>query len=259
MEYFLLAGAAFFAAMIDAIVGGGGLIQVPALFTILPQQLPATLLGTNKLAGIFGTGAASINYARQVKLAWSVAIPASIAALIFAFAGAYTVTHVPADFLRRLLPFILLAVGVYTFAKKDFGTVHAPHLSGEREKWIAFGIGAAIGFYDGFFGPGTGSFLVFIFVRIFAFDFLAASAVAKIVNVACNLAALTWFSYSGHVLWEIGLVMAACQIAGSMVGSRLAIKHGSGFVRKLFLIVVAALICKTAYDAFFDIIVKILR
>ncbi len=250
MEYLLLALAAFFAAMIDAVVGGGGLIQVPALFSVLPQQAPATLLGTNKLSSIFGTTAAAWSYSKRVTLAWRVALPASLAALVFAFAGAYTVTHVPPDFLRKLLPFILVAVGIYTFAKKDFGTTHAPHLSGKKEIIIACLIGAVIGFYDGFFGPGTGSFLVFLFVRVFSFDFLSASATAKIVNVACNFAALMWFGYSGHVLWLIGLMMAICQIAGSMLGSRLAIKHGSVFVRKAFLVVVCLLICKTAYDAF---------
>ncbi len=251
MEYFLLAIAAFLAGLIDAVVGGGGLIQVPALFAVLPQQAPATLLGTNKIAAIFGTGAAAWNYARRVTLVWRVALPASLAALVFAFAGAYTVTHVPADFMRKLLPFILLAVGAYTVAKKDFGETHTPHLSGKKEIIIAFVIGAGIGFYDGFFGPGTGSFLVFLFVRVFGFDFLSASASAKIVNVACNLTALAWFGYSGHVLWIMGLMMAVCQIAGSTVGTRLAIKHGSVFVRKLFLLVVALLICKTTYDAFF--------
>jgi len=110
-------------------------------------------------------------------------------------------------------------------------------------------IGAGIGFYDGFFGPGTGSFLVFLFVRIFGFDFLGASAVAKVVNVACNFAALVWFGYSGHLIWQLGATMAVAQIAGSIIGSRMAMKHGSGFVRKLFLVVVIVLIIKTGYDA----------
>jgi uncharacterized protein len=118
------------------------------------------------------------------------------------------------------------------------------------ERLLAMGVGAAIGFYDGFFGPGTGSFLIFLFVRFFGFDFLSASAAAKIVNVACNISALIWFGYSGHLLWQLGLLMAVCQIAGSLVGTRLALKHGSGFVRKLFLVVVGLLIVKTAFDTF---------
>ena len=245
-----LGGAAFAAGLVDAGVGGGGLIQIPAMFSLLPREAPATILGTNKLAAIFGTGSAAASYARRVRVAWSTAAPAAVAAFALSFVGAYTVTKVPADFVRALLPFVLVAVAVYTFMKKDLGSVHAPLHSGMTERIWAIGIGAAIGFYDGFFGPGTGSFLLFLFVRFFGFDFLSASAAAKIVNVACNLSALMWFGYSGHLLWQLGLMMAACQIVGSLVGTRLALKHGSGFVRKLFLLVVSALIVKTGYDSF---------
>ena len=250
MEYLILCVAAFGAGLIDAVVGGGGLIQVPALFAAMPTTAPAMLLGTNKLAGVWGTGAAAVNFARRVKVQWSTAVPTAMAAFALAFVGAYTVTRIPPDFLRKLLPFILVAFALYTLKKKDFGSVHAPAHAGWKEKTIAASVGGSIGFYDGFFGPGTGSFLVFLFVRFFGFDFLAASAVAKVVNVACNLAALLWFWYSGHLLWQIGLMMAICNVAGSLVGSRLAIRKGSGFVRKIFLLVVSALILKTGYDAF---------
>lgn len=245
----LLVGAAFLAGLVDAVVGGGGLIQIPVLFSVFPREIPATLLGTSKLAGIFGTGAAAVNYARRVRVAWSAAAPAAAAAFALSFAGAYTVTKVPADFVRLLLPCVLVAVAFYTFRKKDFGSVHAPVHSGNAERLLAIGMGACIGFYDGFFGPGTGSFLIFLFVRFFGFDFLSASAAAKIVNVACNFSALIWFGYSGHLMWQIGLLMAVCQVAGSLVGTRLAIKHGSAFVRKLFLVVVSGLIVKTGFDA----------
>lgn len=250
MDYLILCVAALIAGMIDAVVGGGGLIQIPALFSTLPNVVPATLLGTNKLAGVWGTGAAAISFARRVKVEWSTAPAAAVSAFVLAFLGAYTVTKVPPDFLRKLLPFILTAVALYTLSKKDFGSVHAPVHEGAKEKLIALGAGGCIGFYDGFFGPGTGSFLVFLFVHFFSFDFLGASAVAKVVNVACNFAALLWFGYSGHLMWQIGLMMAVCNVAGSLIGSRLPIKHGSGFVRKIFLFVVTALILKTGYDAF---------
>ncbi|CUI06378.1 sulfite exporter TauE/SafE family protein [Massilia antarctica] len=249
IDFALLGCAAFLAGLVDAVVGGGGLIQVPVLFSVFPHEVPATLLGTSKFAGIFGTGAAAVNYARKVRVAWSAAAPAAVSALLLSFAGAYTVTKVPADFVRTLLPFVLVAVAVYTFRKKDFGSVHAPLHSGMTERLVAVGIGAAIGFYDGFFGPGTGSFLLFLYVRFFGFDFLSASAAAKVVNVACNLSALIWFGYSGHILWQLGLLMAVCQVAGSLVGTKLAIKHGSAFVRKLFLVVVSLLIVKTSVDA----------
>jgi uncharacterized membrane protein YfcA len=250
IDVVLLGCAAFLAGLVDAVVGGGGLIQLPVLFAAFPSTVPATLLGTSKLAGIFGTAAAAVNYSRRVRLAWSTAAPAAVAAFIMAFVGAYVVTRVPADFMRALLPFVLVAVAVYTFRKNDFGGVHSPVHAGGAERLFAVCVGAGIGFYDGFFGPGTGSFLMFLFVRFFGFDFLSASACAKVVNVACNLAALLWFGYSGHLLWQLGAVMAVCQIAGSLVGTRLAIRHGSGFVRKLFLVVVSVLIVKTAYDAF---------
>jgi uncharacterized membrane protein YfcA len=249
VDFVMLGCAAFLAGLVDAVVGGGGLIQLPVVFSVFPREVPATLLGTSKLAGIFGTSAAAVNYARRVRVAWSAAAPAAVAAFALSFAGAYTVTRVPADFIRSLLPVVLLAVAVYTFRKKDFGSIHAPVHSGMTERLIAIGTGACIGFYDGFFGPGTGSFLMFMFVRFFGFDFLSASAAAKVVNVACNVSALLWFGYSGHLLWQLGLLMAVCQVAGSLVGTRLAIKHGSAFVRKLFLAVVSLLILKTGYDA----------
>jgi uncharacterized membrane protein YfcA len=249
IDFVMLGCAAFLAGLVDAVVGGGGLIQIPVMFSVFPGEVPATLLGTSKFAGIFGTGAAAVNYARRVRVAWSAAAPAAIAAFALSFAGAYTVTRIPGDFVRSLLPFVLLAVAIYTFKKKDFGSIHAPVHSGMTERMVAIGMGACIGFYDGFFGPGTGSFLIFLFVRFFGFDFLSASAAAKVVNVACNLSALMWFGYSGHLLWQLGLLMAVCQVAGSLVGTKLAIRHGSAFVRKLFLVVVSLLILKTGYDA----------
>lgn len=249
MEFVVLGCAAFMAGLVDAVVGGGGLIQLPALFSVMSRELPATLLGTSKLASVFGTTTAAVNYARRVRVAWSAAAPAAAAAFVLSFAGAYTVTRVPADFVRALLPLILLAVAIYTFRKKDLGSVHAPAHSGMNERLAAIAMGAVIGFYDGFFGPGTGSFLIFLYVRFFGFDFLSASAAAKVVNVACNVSALLWFGYSGHLLWQLGLVMGVCGIVGSLVGTRLALKHGSGFVRKLFLVVVGLLIVKTGYDA----------
>lgn len=251
MTEYLIAGAiAFLAGLIDSIVGGGGLISVPGLFSLYPTMVPATLLGTNKLGGIWGTATAAIHYAKVVKIDKAVVIPATLAALIFSFAGAYAVTQVSPEFLRKALPFILLSVAIYTFRRKNLGHHHAPvHSSGTASK-LALLTGGSIGFYDGFFGPGTGSFLIFIFVRVFGFDFLHASAMAKIVNVATNLAALILFGINGHLIWTIGAVMAVFNIGGSLIGSRLAIKHGSGFVRKLFLCIVSVLIIKTFYDAY---------
>jgi uncharacterized membrane protein YfcA len=250
MDFLILGLAAFLAGFVDAVVGGGGLIQLPALFSVLPNTMPATLLGTSKLAGIWGTSVAAVNYMKAVRIQWSVVLPSSLAAFICSFAGAFTVTHLPPTYLRTALPFILAAVAVYTFMRKDLGTLHKPVFTGDKERSIAMLIAAGIGFYDGFFGPGTGSFFIFLFVHFLGYDFLRASAVAKVLNVACNAAALLWFGYSGHIIWQVGLAMAVCGIAGSIAGSRLAIRNGSGFVRQMFLVVVTCLILKTAYDAF---------
>ena len=249
-SYVILCIGAFVAGLIDAVVGGGGLVLIPTLFSVFPNMQPATLFGTNKVASVMGTTAAAINFARKVRIEWSAAAPAALAAFALSFSGAYVVTHIPTDLVRKALPLILIAVAIYTLKKKDFGQTHTPLLSGGKERLYAVLIGGGVGFYDGVFGPGTGSFLVFLFVRVFGYDFLRASAVSKVVNIATNLAALSWFSYSGHVIWQLGLMMAVFNIAGSLVGTKLAIKHGSGFVRKLFLFVVGALILKTTYDAF---------
>ena len=250
MELVLISLASLLAGGIDSIVGGGGLILVPALFAVYPGAAPATLFGTNKSASVWGTTIATLQYSRRVQLRWPVLLPAALAALVGGFAGAWHVTLVDPSFLRKLLPFILLAVLLYTLAKKDLGSTHAPRHDRQRETLLACAIGAVIGWYDGFFGPGTGSFFIFLFVRLLGYDFLNASASAKLLNVATNLAAIALFAMKGHVWWHIGLVMAVANVAGSLLGTRLALKHGAGFVRGVFIVVVGALILKTGYDAF---------
>jgi len=249
-ELIVIALASLLAGFVDAVVGGGGLVLVPALFGVFPGAAPATLFGTNKGGAIWGTALAALQYSRRVTLPWHALLPAFVAALLGSFAGAWTVTLVPADGLRLALPFILLLVLIYTLAKKDMGRDHAPRLRGTTEICVASAIGLVIGFYDGFFGPGTGSFFVFLFVRLLGFDFLHASASAKILNTATNFAALALFASKGHVWWHIAAVMAVANVLGSLVGTRMALKHGAGFVRGAFIVVVTALILKTAWDGF---------
>jgi uncharacterized membrane protein YfcA len=250
METLVLTLASLFAGFIDSIVGGGGLILVPALFSVYPTAVPATLLGTNKATAVWGTGLATVQFARRVQLPWAALLPAATAALIGSLGGAWTVTLVSAEGLRKALPLVLVGVLAYTLARKDLGRSHTPHLAGPTQTLVACAIGVVLGFYDGFFGPGAGSFFVFAFVRLLGFDFLNASASAKLMNSATNIAALVLFAAKGHVWWHIALVMAVANIAGSLLGTRLALKHGAGFVRIGFIAVVSVLILKTGWDAF---------
>lgn len=253
LSWFVVLGlsvAAFFAGLIDSMVGGGGLIQIPSMFSLLGSVSHPTIFGTNKVASVVGTTSAAFRYGKAVRLPWNAVVPAALAALLCSFAGSYTVTFLPPGPLKMGLPVLLLLVAIYTFTNKNLGQYHAPKLSVVRERWLGFLMGAVVGFYDGFFGPGTGSFLMVGFVVIFGFDFLVASAGAKVVNIACNLASLAWFAPSGHVMWGLGLWMAFFNLAGSQVGSRLAIKKGAGFVRYALLGVVGCLIIKTAWDAY---------
>ncbi|TXI90536.1 MAG: sulfite exporter TauE/SafE family protein [Burkholderiaceae bacterium] len=250
VEFIILAIAAFLAGFVDAVVGGGGLIQLPSLFSVFPNGKPPMLIGTSKFAGIWGTGVAARNYLKSVSLRWALVLPSAVCAFGCAFLGAICLSYFPPTLLRKALPFVLVVIAVYTFWRKDLGVQHERRWSDRAELYLGMLVGAVIGFYDGFFGPGTGSFFVFAFVRIFGYDFLHASAASKLLNVSCNASALLWFGYSGNVMWLLGLWMAACGVVGSIAGSRLAIRHGSGFVRKIFLVVVLALIAKTSYDAF---------
>ena len=250
MELLFVSLASLLAGFVDSIVGGGGLILVPALFATFPAAHPATLFGTNKGASVWGTAFATWQYSRRVEMRWGALLPAAGAGFLAAFAGAWLVTVVSPAYLRRLLPLVLLAVLIYTVLKKDLGRTHAPRLSGSQEALVAAAIGAVVGFYDGFFGPGTGSFLVFLFVRLLGYDFLSASASAKLVNTATNVAALMLFVVKGHIWWHFVVAMALANVLGSLLGTRMALKHGTGFVRAVFIVVVSALILKTSYDAF---------
>lgn len=231
-------------------VGGGGLVLVPAMFAAFPATAPATLFGTNKSAAICGTAVATWQYSRRVRIDWASLWPAIVAALAGAFAGAWAVTVMHPGFLRKLLPFVLLAVLLYTLVKKDMGRAHAPRYSGLRQQAVATAVGLVVGWYDGFFGPGTGSFFVFLFVRLLGHDFLHASVNAKVLNLATNLAALALFASKGHVWWHFAVPLAAANVLGGVLGAWMALRYGTGFVRTVFIVVVGLLILKTGWDAF---------
>lgn len=254
MQVAWLTAAAFLAGLVDSVVGGGGLIQIPALFLLLPgaDLMPvATVLGTNKFSSICGTGTAVVQYARRVPLPWASLLPAAVMAFAFSFLGARTVTLLSGAVLRPLVLGLLVLVAIYTFARKDLGSRHAPALRPAGERLAGLGIGAVIGFYDGFFGPGTGSFLIFIFIGWLGFDFLRASASAKVINFATNLSAVGYFTAHGHVLFPYALPMAAANVAGSLVGSRLAVVRGNRFVRGFFLVAVTAMIMRFGWEVAF--------
>ncbi len=245
-----LCGFAFFAGFMDSMVGGGGLIQLPALLILLPGVAVPTVLGTNKLVSIAGTSVAARQYARHVRLDWPTLLPTAGAAFVCSGLGARAVILVHTSLLRPAILVLLVAVAVYVFRQKDFGALHAPKLSPSVRRWAGVGTGSVLGFYDGFFGPGTGSFLIFAFIGIFGLNFLTASASSKVVNAATNLAAVLLFGWTGHLLYALALPMAACNIGGSVVGTRLAVAKGSRFVRVLFLVVLSAIILRFAWDTF---------
>lgn len=245
-----LCGFAFFAGFVDAIVGGGGLIQLPALFIFQPFAPVAAILGTNKLSSIAGTAVAARQYARQVQIDWRITLPATIAAFVFSFLGARTASLVNPAILRPAILVLLIAVAIYTFIKKDFGAIPQAKLARNTQIWASLAMGTLIGFYDGIFGPGTGSFLTFSFIGIFGLNFLMAAASTKVVNFATNLSAMLYFAFTDHILYALALPMAVCNILGAILGAKMAIAKGSQFIRVLFLVVVSALILKFAHDTF---------
>ena len=250
MDVLIVTLASALAGFVDSIVGGGGLILVPALFATFPSAPPAAMLGTNKSAAVWGAAFSTWRYSRHVDMIWRSMLVAAVFTFVGACLGAWTVTQISPGLLRRALPFVLIALLVYTLARKDLGREHAPVWPARQERWLMSGMGLVVGFYDGFFGPGAGSFFVFFLVRALGYDFLHASASAKLLNTASNTAALLAFSWTGHVWWHLALPLAAANILGSWLGTRMALRHGAGFVRNVFMVVVGALILKTGYDGF---------
>ena len=250
LELIIVSLASFFAGTVDAIVGGGGLILLPALFAAFPTQHHANLLGVNKATSIWGTAAASLQYTKRVHLSWSTLGPALLACWGASALGAWAVTGISTQGLRLALPWVLTGLLGYTLMRKDLGKQHLPRCNPQQERWVLLFIGIGIGFYDGFFGPGTGSFLIFLMVRLLGYDFLNASAAAKLLNLASNFAAVSLFAWLGHIAWSIVMFTAVANVLGSLLGTRLALRHGAGFVRGVFIWVVLALILKTGYDAY---------
>jgi uncharacterized membrane protein YfcA len=240
--------AALLAGWIDAVSGGGGLVQLPALLIMLPGAAPAQVLATNKLSSVFGTAVATATYYRRVRPDLRTALPMAAVALLGAAGGAALASQLSASVFRPVVLVLLVAVAIYTVRRPDLGDVQALRWTGRRHYAAAVGVAAGIGFYDGIFGPGTGSFLVFAFVGLLGYSFLQASAKARMVNLATNLGALAVFIPQGAPLWGVGLGMAACNVAGGWLGAHAAIRRGSRFVRVVFLTVVSLLVLRLSWD-----------
>jgi hypothetical protein len=246
---FLLA-ASFFAGFIDSIAGGGGLIQLPALLIGLPKSETAEVLGTNKLSSVFGTTTAAALYRKQIKPDPKVLIAMALPAFLGSAGGALLASKIPTSSMRPMVLVLLIVVAVYTWFKPDLGKFENLRHLPKRRFQIAACAGVVIGFYDGIFGPGTGSFLMLILVASLGYAFITASAIAKVVNVATNVGAIMVFGINGAVIWQIGIILGVANISGAILGARLAIKGGSTLVRKVFLIVTVALIVKVGIATF---------
>lgn len=245
-----LAIASGSAGFVDAMAGGGGLIQLPALLIGLPNRDIALILGTNKVPSVFGTAAAARNYFENIKPDIPLTLTMMLPAFIGSMAGAALAASVPVSFFRPFIVLLLITVAIYTWRKPQLGMAENLKFTRNKRLVLVALIGFLIGFYDGIFGPGTGTFLVFFLVSVIGYAFLKASGTAKLVNLSTNIGAILSFHLTGHIWWQLGLLLAFANVTGAIIGSHLAIKGGSALVRKVFLLVVFLLITRVAWDTF---------
>lgn len=245
---FLLVLVGFSAGLMDAAVGGGGLLQLPGVFSLLPNVNIPAVLGINKFASCCGTGVATTQFIRKVKMPWKMLLPAAALAFVGSYIGAKLTAFVPMQYMKPLIFVIMVLMFIYTFTKKDLGQIVRQQELTPKEYRLGLFFGLLIGFYDGLLGPGTGSLLAFVFVRFFAFDFLQASASAKVLNLTTNLAALCFFIPSGHIIWHFAMPLALANLCGGFVGARLAIWGGTKFLRLGFMLILIILIGRFGYD-----------
>ncbi len=243
----LLLLAGFTAGWVDAVVGGGGLIQLPALL-LVPGISPVQALATNKVGSIMGTSVSALTYYRRVGPDLRTAAPMALAALVGAFGGAVLAAQIPSELFTPIILVVLLGVAGWTIARPRIGAQTDLRWSGRGHHLAAAALGLVIGAYDGLLGPGTGTFLVISLVSVLGYAFLPASALAKIVNFATNAGALLFFVPHGAVLWGLGLALGVANLAGGYLGARMAVARGSGFVRVVFLVVVLGLIARLGWD-----------
>lgn len=245
---FLLCLAALLAGFIDSVVGGGGLVQIPVLFILFPSFPVPRVIGTNRFASFMGTGVAAWQYIKRVDVPWQIVLWAGVSASAMSYLGAQASSLMPAAVLKPIMLVLMTCIAIYTYRNKTLGHEENLRLSPQKLPWLAGLLGGAIGFYNGFVGPGTGSLLVFGFVSLLGFDFLRASAQSKIINVVADVSSLIFFVLNGYVVYELAIPMMVCNMAGSFIGSRMAIGRGSTFIRALFLVVVFGLMIRFGYE-----------
>jgi uncharacterized membrane protein YfcA len=244
----LLALAGLAAGFVDAVVGGGGLVQLPALLIGLPNASPIQVLATNKLSSICGTSVSSATYYRRIKPDPRTFGPLMACAFAGSIAGAFIGSHISDSAFDPIVLVVLIVVGAYVLLRPDLGETTALRYDGRRHLGIAMLAGLLIGCYDGALGPGTGSFFVIILVGMLGYSFLEATAKARLANWATNLAALCVFVPQGAVLWKVGFVMGVCNLVGGYLGARTAVAKGTRFVRIFFIVVVTAFVIRIGGD-----------
>lgn len=251
IDIVLLCIAAFCAGFVDAVVGGGGLIQLPAALVILPHFPVASVIGSLKIPAFSGTAFAAWQYIKKVRINWILLTIICTLAFFASYSGSYLLAGVSNAFMKPVLLVVLTAVAIYTYTKKDFGQHdEEKSLPFRKQLQLAVLISLAVGFYDGFIGPGAGSFFMLAFVAFLHFDFLHASAHAKVVNLATNLGSITLFLVKGKIIWLIALPMAAANALGGFTGAKLAIAKGNRFIRVFFLCIIVAILLRFCWDVF---------
>ena len=247
----LVCGAAFIAGFIDSIVGGGGLVQTPVLLFSFPNTAVASLLGTTKIPSFCGTSIAAYHYSKRVTMQWRLVGFVALAAFTAALLGSHMVTLLHNQVIKPIILVVLVAVAIYTYSRKNLGIAKIDTYPIQHEMAKGIISGFLLGFYDGFIGPGTGSFLVLVFITLLNEDFLHANAHAKFINMATNLASIIYFSTTGHIFFQLAIPMAICNMLGGYAGSKLALLKGNQFIRVFFLTIVCATMLRFAYDIFF--------
>ncbi|QPK79238.1 TSUP family transporter [Corynebacterium lizhenjunii] len=250
-QWAILAGGAALAGWIDAVIGGGGLVLIPLILAVAPQLAPATALATNKLAAVSGTASAAYTLVRKVRPPAGELVRYGAVAVVCSGGGALAASLMDADVMRPLIIVLMVAVGIFVALRPSFGEGDAAGKHYGWRTWAGAGAVAAIAFYDGIFGPGTGMFLIMAFTAIFSQNFLRSAAMAKVVNTCTNVGALVVFIAGGHVLWSLGLVLAAANIAGAQLGARTVLGGGTKLIRYALLSLVIVMSVYLSWQQWF--------